>query len=79
MTKDKRAFFEILAKFNKKQSEIIIYLYNNSNNQNVISMTQKQISKSLNISISAINKSIKELINLNIIEKVKNGKYAVLI
>lgn len=76
---DKKAFFEILTKFNKRQYEIMIYLYNNSNNQNVISMTQKQISKSLNMSISAINKSIKELINLNIIEKVKNGKYAVLI
>lgn len=76
---DKKAFFEILTKFNKKQSEIIIYLYNNSNNQNVILMTQEQISRSLNMSISAINRSIKELINLNIIEKVKNGKYAVLI
>lgn len=76
---DRKAFFEILTNFSKRQYEIMIYLYNNSNNQNVISMTQKQISKSLNMSISSINKSIKELIKLNIIEKVKNGKYAVLI
>lgn len=76
---DKKTFFEILTKFNKREYEIMMYLCNNSNKQKLILMTQKQISKSLNISISAINKSIKELITLNIIEKVKNGKYAILI
>ena len=76
---EKKSFFEILTKITKKESKIIIYLFNNSNEQKIISITQEELAKSLNISITTINNFIKKLIELNIIEKVKNGKYAILI
>lgn len=76
---EKKSFFEILTKLTKKEIQIIIYLLNNKNEQKIISMTQEDISKSLNISITTINNMFKKLIDLNVIEKVKNGKYAMLI
>jgi len=76
---DKKSFIQILTKFNKKQCEIIIYLFNNSNQEKLILATQKEISKNLNISVSTINKILKELISLSILEKVKNGRYSLLI
>ena len=76
---EKKSFFEILTKITKKESKIIIYLFNNLNEQKVISITQEELSESLKISIPTINNLFKKLINLNIIEKVKNGKYAILI
>ena len=76
---ERKNFFEIITKITKKESEIIIYLFNNSNEQKIISVTQEELSKSLNISITTINNVMKKLINLNIIEKIKNGKYGILI
>ena len=76
---DKKVFIELLIKFNKNQYKIIIYLINISNRERLINMTQKEIANNLNMSICEINKSFKVFMNLNILEKVKNGKYALLI
>lgn len=76
---EKKSFLDILTKITKKEIKIIIYLFNNINEQEIISITQEGISQSLNISITTINNLFKKLIDLNVIEKVKNGKYAILI
>ena len=76
---DKRIFCEILTSFDKKQLSIVLYLLNNVGNDSLILTTQKALAENLNVSISIINKTIKELNQLKIIEKVKNGKYLLLI
>ena len=76
---EKKSFLEILTKITKKESRIIIYLFENLNEQKIISITQKELSKYLNLSITTINNLFKKLIALNVVEKVKNGKYAILI
>lgn len=76
---NQKSFVKILTNFNKSQCEIILYLINNINQKKLVEITQKQIAEILNIPISTINKSFRELIELNIIEKVKNGEYGLLI
>ena len=76
---EKKSFLEILTKITKKESRIIIHLFENLNEQKIISITQEELSKYLNLSITTINNLFKKLIDLNIVEKVKNGKYAILI
>ena len=76
---EKKSFLEILTKITKKESRIIIYLFENLNEQKIISITQEELSKYLNLSITTINNLFKKLIALNVVEKVKNGKYAILI
>ena len=76
---EKKSFLEILTKITKKESRIIIYLFENLNDQKIISITQEELSKYLNLSITTINNLFKKLITLNVVEKVKNGKYAILI
>ena len=76
---EKKSFLEILTKITKKESRIIIYLFENLNEQKIIYITQKELSKYLNLSITTINNLFKKLIALNVVEKVKNGKYAILI
>lgn len=76
---DKESFLELLQKFNSRQCKIIIYLFQNSNEDKSILKTQTEIARSLEISISYINKTFQELIKLNILEKVKNGKYSLTI
>lgn len=76
---DKKSLFEIFAEFDKKQLEVIKYLLNISNEQKIILMTQKQIASSLKLSVSVINNTVRKLININVLEKVKNGQYVLLI
>ena len=76
---EKKIFLEMLTKITKKESRIIIYLFENLNEQKSISITQEELSKYLNLSITTINNLFKKLIALNVVEKVKNGKYAILI
>ena len=76
---EKKSFLEILTKITKKESRIIIYLFENLNDQKIISITQEELSKYLNLSITTINNLFKKLIALNVVEKLKNGKYAILI
>lgn len=68
----------ILANFDKRQLSIILHLLNNIGQDSLILTTQKALAENLNVSISIINKTIKELNQLKIIEKVKNGKYLLL-
>lgn len=76
---DKNVFIDILLNLNKIQYEIIIYLIKSSNEQKLINLTQKEVASDLNMSICAINKNFKIFINLSILEKIRNGKYALLI
>lgn len=76
---DKKAFIEILLKLSKIQYKIIVYLINVSNEEKMIIMTQREIAEVLDMSLCEINKSFKEFINLSILEKIKNGRYALLI
>ncbi len=76
---DKESFLELLQKFNSRQCKVIIYLFRISNEDKFILKTQKEIAKSLKIPISYINKIFQELIKLNILLKIKNGKYSLTI
>lgn len=76
---DKNSFIEILLKLTKIQYKIMVYLINISDEEKMVIMTQKEIANNLSISIFVINKSFKIFMNLNILEKIKNGKYALLI
>lgn len=73
------SFFEILLNGKIEQNEIIKYLFCNSDEHKIILKTQKEMSNALNMPISKINKNLNNLIELDIIEKIKNGKYAILI
>lgn len=76
---EKKSFIEILKKFNKNQIEIIIYLFNISNEENLIITTQKEIAQALNMPVSTTNYMIRQLIKLSILQKVRNGKYYLLV
>lgn len=58
---------------------MIIYLFKISNEDKFILKTQMDIARSLEISISYINKIFQELIKLNVLTKIKNGKYSLTI
>lgn len=76
---DKNSFFELLQILNLNYYKVISYLFQISNEEKLIIKTQSEISKDLEISTYKINKIFKELIKLNIIGKIKNGKYIILI
>lgn len=76
---DKISFLELLQQFNSRQYKIILYLFQNSNNEKLIIKTQTEIAESLQIPISYINKTFQEFIKLNVLEKIKNGKYSLII
>ena len=73
---NKKSFLEIISKYNQFQCELLCYLIKIANEQKIIEKTQREIAEALNISNTLVNKNIKELITLNILEKIKNGKYA---
>lgn len=58
---------------------MIIYLFKISNEDKFILKTQMEIARSLEILISCINKIFQELIKLNVLAKIKNGKYSLTI
>ncbi len=76
---EKKIFCEILSSFDKKQIAVILHLLNIVGQDGVIAMTQKVLAENLNISISVVNKTIKQLRQFGILDKVKNGKYLLLI
>lgn len=76
---DKKIFCEILSNFDKKQISVILHLLNIVGQDGLIAMTQKILAENLNVSISVVNKTIKELRQFGILDKVKNGKYLLLI
>jgi len=75
----KKTFCELLSNFNKRQMAIIIYLLNSSSQDGIIEITQKQLAENMNVPISTISKVMRELGQFQILEKVKNGKYLLLI
>ena len=76
---EKESFLELLQKFNSRQCKVIIYLFKICNEDKFILKTQMDIARSLEISISYINKIFQELIKLNVLTKIKNGKYSLII
>lgn len=76
---DKYSFLELLKKFNSNYYKVISYLFQISNEEKLILRTQSEIAKALELSTYNINKIFKDLINLNILGKIKNGKYIILI
>lgn len=76
---NKKSFCEILSNFNKNQCSIIIFLFSIINQEGLILITQKEVSETLNMSIAMINRIFNKLIELKILEKIKNGKYMLLI
>ena len=79
--------FQKLKIQNNKNDIILIDKYSflellqilNSNEEKLILKTQSEIAKTLEISTYNINKIFKQLIKLNILGKIKNGKYILLI
>ena len=76
---DRYSFLRLLQEFNSKQYKVISYLFHISNEQKLIFKTQSGIAKNLELSTYSINKIFKEFIKLNILGKIKNGKYILLI
>lgn len=76
---NKKIFCEILSNFDKKQISVILHLLNIVGQDGLIVMTQKILAENLKVSISVVNKTIKELRQFGILDKVKNGKYLLLI
>lgn len=76
---DKKIFCKILSNFDKKQISVFLYLLNMVEQDGLIVMTQKILAENLNVSILVVNETIKELRQFGILDKVKNGKYLLLI
>lgn len=76
---DKDSFLELLQILNSNYYKVISYLFQNSNEEKFILKTQNKIAQTLELSTHNINKIFKQLIKLNILGKVKNGKYILLI
>ncbi len=76
---EQESFLEILQKFNKEQYKVIVYLIQIANQENFIKRTQSEIAQNLTIPLSSLNKIMQKLIELDIIAKIKNGEYSLLI
>lgn len=76
---DKYLFLELLQILNSNYYKVISYLFQILNEEKLILKTQREIAKTLEISTYNINKIFKQLIKLNILGKIKNGKYILLI
>ena len=76
---DKYSFLRLLKEFNSKEYKVILYIFKNANEQKLILKTQSEIAEKLELSTYSINKIFKEFIKLNILGKIKNGKYILLI
>ena len=76
---ERKKLLQFLKKFSSKQCKVLIYLYLISNQKKIVDKTQDEVSKSLGIPKSSINRIFRELKNLNILQKISNGKYRLLI
>lgn len=76
---NKSIFCSLLSNYDKNQYLILVYLLNILDNEGLIKITQKVVSEQLNLTLSIVNKKFKQLIELKVLEKVKNGKYMLLI
>lgn len=76
---EKKLFLQFLQNFNSKKYNVINYLFQISNKNNIISRTQIEVAEELGLSISTVNKIFQELIKLKMLMKLENGKYNLLI
>ncbi|MFR2196246.1 MAG: replication/maintenance protein RepL [Clostridia bacterium] len=58
---------------------MLIYLLNVLDNECLVKITQKEVSEKLKINLSIVNTNFKKLIEMEILEKIKNGIYMLLI
>lgn len=72
-------FIEYLIKFTKNQYEILNYFIISSDSENIVFTTQNELSNNFKISNGSISKCMRFLFYLNILDKVKNGKYQILL
>lgn len=76
---DKECFFKFLQTIDNKQIKVISYLFTVCDSENIIVKTQFQIANELNMTLTFINRIFKKMIEMKLIEKVKNGIYILLI
>ncbi len=76
---DSKTFIDILMCLNRIHYKVIVYLISASNNEMIIKKTQKDISRELDMSMYMLNKCFKDFIKLNVLGKIKNGEYTLLI
>ncbi len=76
---NKNIFCSLLSNYDKNQYLILVYLLNILDNDGLIKITQKVVSEQLNLTLSIVNKKFKQLIELKVLEKVRNGRYMLLI
>ena len=75
----KNVFCSLLSNCDKNQYLILIYLLNVLDNECLVKITQKEVSEKLKINLSIVNTNFKKLIEMEILEKIKNGIYMLLI
>ena len=64
-----------MKKFKTKQCKVLIYLCLIANENKEVIRTQRDVAKALGATASSICIIYKELISLNILKKICNGKY----
>ena len=72
---EKRTLLKVLKKFKTKQCKVLIYLCLIANENKEVIRTQRDVAKALGVTASSICIIYKELISLNILKKICNGKY----
>lgn len=73
------ALLELLSENQENYGTMIKYLYAVSDEQKVIKKTQEEIAQALDISTTRANCYLNKLVKLDMLRKIKNGKYALLI
>lgn len=76
---DKKKIKEFLQKFDSTKCKVLIYLNLIKDEEKLIKKTQKEIAKALELPSSNINTIFKELIKLNMLTKMRKGKYKLLL
>ena len=72
---EKKTLLKVLKKFKTKQCKVLIYLCLIANENKEVIRTQRDVAKALGATASSICIIYKELISLNILKKICNGKY----
>lgn len=75
----KNVFCSLLSNYDKNRYLILVYLVDILDGESLIKITQKEVSEKLKINLGIVNKTFGQLIEMRILEKVKNGIYMLLI
>ncbi len=67
-----KALMNILSLVGNKKIEVFNLLIQNSNGRNQVELTQREVSKTLGISLETVSNSFTELSSLGLIKKIKN-------